>query len=139
MLLHLPCTLAFLFVQRLTAWFLCLLLLLQTFSRELQVVDYHLHKQRITQLFCVNKDRPRLQCNGKCHLRKQLGQAAERESKAPAAGFAKIKYEVVLPVRWQPASPVCVPAAALRFAPVARPLYAFAPVPGVFHPPAFQA
>lgn len=139
MLLHLLCTLAFSFVQRLTAWFLCLLLLLQTFSREVQVVDYQLHKQRITQLFCVNKNKPRLQCNGKCHLRKQLRQAAERESKAPAAGVAKVKYEVVFPLRGEITSPVYAPAPTLTFAPVARTLYAFSPVQGVFHPPAVLA
>lgn len=126
-------------MQRLTAWFLCLLLLLQTFSREVQVVDYQLHKDRITQLFCVNKDKPRLQCNGKCHLVKQLRRAAERESKAPGAGVAKIKYEVVLPFRWQVAPPRYAPATPLRFAPLARALYAFSPAYGVFHPPALQA
>jgi len=49
--------------------YLCVaLVLLQTFSRELLVVDFALNRTTITARFCVNKARPLLHCNGKCHL-----------------------------------------------------------------------
>lgn len=120
------------------AGFLTALVLLQTFSQELLVVDYQLHKERVTQLFCVNKDKPQLHCNGKCHLAKQLRKAADAESKAPNAGFAKMKFEA-LPTGWAAlVRPVLYPSPAQLFAPQQAVLYTFSPVHGVFHPPAFR-
>jgi hypothetical protein len=124
-------------MTRIFACFLCLLVMLQTFSRELLVLDYQARKAEITQLFCVNKDRPRLQCNGKCHLSNQLRKATDADSKAPAGGFAKVKYEVLAPQpRFipQPASGAFAPEQ--RFASCVASCYAFSPVSGVFHPPA---
>ncbi|MGY0392828.1 hypothetical protein ACW5R3_09765 [Bizionia sp. KMM 8389] len=37
-----------------------------------QVAYYELNVESIIQKYCVNKDKPELQCNGKCHLAKQL-------------------------------------------------------------------
>lgn len=37
-----------------------------------QVTYYELNIDYIVQNYCVNKDKPKLQCNGKCHLAKQL-------------------------------------------------------------------
>jgi hypothetical protein len=42
--------------------------LLQTFSREVLVVDFTLHRATITARFCVNKARPQLHCDGKCYF-----------------------------------------------------------------------
>jgi len=36
------------------------------------VTNYQINKEEITEAFCVNKDKPELKCNGKCHLKKQL-------------------------------------------------------------------
>lgn len=33
---------------------------------------YETHKTKITQEFCINKDKPEMECNGKCHLEKEL-------------------------------------------------------------------
>ncbi|MBD2715405.1 hypothetical protein KBK19_10190 [Microvirga sp. STR05] len=126
-------------MARVLALFLAALMLLQTFSRELVVVDYQMHKESITRLFCVNKDKPQLRCNGKCHLAKQLRKASESESKTPASGFAKVKYDVVLPFVFRVAAPTRTCPLPLRFAPAASVHYAFAPAQSVFHPPAPKA
>jgi hypothetical protein len=125
-------------VARFLAFFLVGLLLLQTFSREVVVLDYQVHKKHITELFCVNKDKPALHCNGKCHLAKQLRKASDSESKAPAAGFAKVKYDVVVPVTFwlhipTPALPIALP-----FAQIAALQYAFTAARSIFRPPIFQ-
>lgn len=126
-------------MTRFFALFLAVLVLLQTFSRELLVLNYQARKAEITQLFCVNKDKPRLLCNGKCHLRKQLGKATDTESKAPGAGFAKVKYEVLAPLLRVvvPRLVAAYPTQA-HFAPRVASCYAFSPVHGVFHPPTAQ-
>ena len=125
-------------MARLLAGLLIALVLLQTFGQELRVVEYQLQKERITELFCVNKDKPQLQCQGKCYLAKQLRRAADAESKTPNAGFFKMKFEA-LPTAWAlPARPVAYPVPAPRFAPRAAAAYAFTPAHGVFHPPALS-
>ncbi|RZK36694.1 MAG: hypothetical protein EOO57_06740, partial [Hymenobacter sp.] len=65
------------------SYLLIVLVLLQTFSREVLVVDFTLHRATITARFCVNKARPQLHCNGKCYFAKKLKQQEERESKVP--------------------------------------------------------
>jgi hypothetical protein len=81
-------------VTRFLAFFLTALMLLQTLGQEVLVVDYQLHKARITEQYCINKARPQLHCNGKCHLAKQL-RKADGDKKTPAEAQAKIKYEVL--------------------------------------------
>ena len=82
-------------MTRFSALFLVALVLLQTLGREVLVLDYTLNKARITELYCVNKAKPQLHCNGKCHLAKQLRKTDSDEKKAPAGPVAKVKYEVL--------------------------------------------
>jgi hypothetical protein len=46
----------------------------------LPVVDYVINYEYISKVLCENKDKPKLQCNGKCHLMKELAKAAETEN-----------------------------------------------------------
>lgn len=43
------------------------------------VVDYVVNYEYIATELCVNKDKPEMQCNGKCQLMKELAKAAENE------------------------------------------------------------
>ena len=52
--------------------FLC-----QTFNKTIIYANYQINKDAITKIFCINKDKPKMQCNGKCHLKKEL----EKETK----------------------------------------------------------
>ncbi|UOQ74770.1 hypothetical protein [Hymenobacter cellulosilyticus] len=126
-------------MARTLAYLLTTLILFQTFSRELVVLDYQLHKERITELFCVNKDKPKLQCNGKCHLAKKLRKANSSDSKTPAGGFAKVKYDAVMPVRAVLTAPTALRVAPARFGRAISAPYCFTPVHSIFHPPSFQA
>ena len=117
------------------SYLLILLVLLQTFSREVLVVDFTLHQATITARFCVNKARPQLHCDGKCYFAKKIKQQEERENKTPNP----LKEQVeMLPIAFQ----ILVPAAPIRWAstPVGYGPYQSAWVPasasqGVFHPP----
>ncbi len=46
----------------------------------LPVVDYIVNYEYISKVLCENKDKPKLKCNGKCHLMKQLAKAADAEN-----------------------------------------------------------
>ena len=40
-------------------------------------VEYVVNKDYIAEFLCVNKDKPALQCNGKCHLYKEVEKQQE--------------------------------------------------------------
>jgi hypothetical protein len=126
-------------MARLLAFFLVALMLLQTLGQEVLVVDYQLNKARITQLYCVNKARPQLHCNGKCHLAKQLRKADGTEKKAPAGTLAKVKFEVLPTVPFALRPPGRWRQPARRYAPQPAARYAAVPGTGVFRPPLLPA
>lgn len=47
------------------------------------VVEYVVNYDYIVKVLCENKDRPELQCNGKCHLTKELAKEAGAEKQNP--------------------------------------------------------
>ena len=124
-----------LFVKAFFSYLLISLVLLQTFSREVLVVDFTLNRATITARFCVNKARPMLHCDGKCYFAKQLKKQEERESKS--AGPLKERLEM-LPVAFQslvPLAPACWGSPPLSYGP---PQLAWAPARaalGVFQLP----
>lgn len=122
-------------MTRFLAFFLTALMLLQTLGQEVLVVDYQLHKARITEQYCVNKARPQLHCNGKCHLAKQLRKAEGGDKKAPAEAQAKVKYEVLSTAAFVLATPQRWPAAVRHLTVRAVPSCPTGNNRGVFRPP----
>lgn len=53
---------------------------IQTFSGLVIFTDYLLNMESITNRFCENKSKPKLKCNGKCHLTKQLKEQEKKEN-----------------------------------------------------------
>jgi hypothetical protein len=47
------------------------------------VVDYVVNYDYIVNVLCENKDKPEMQCNGKCHLSKELAKEAGAEDDNP--------------------------------------------------------
>ena len=45
-----------------------------------QVGNFLVHQDEVIALFCINKDKPEIKCNGKCHLSKQLLDEASSSS-----------------------------------------------------------
>lgn len=46
----------------------------------LPFIEYEINKQYITEFLCINRDKPRLQCDGKCHLAEELREATGNNS-----------------------------------------------------------
>ena len=59
-------------MKSLVAISLLTMYLLQIGVNVSKLAWYELNKGHITELFCVNKDKPELKCHGKCHLKKQV-------------------------------------------------------------------
>lgn len=67
---------------------LFLLALFMLLKPALPVIDYVVNYEYITKVLCVNKAKPKLQCNGKCHLMKELAKTSE--SQTPISSNKKI-------------------------------------------------
>lgn len=59
-------------------------ILLQAFGSGWIVISFFANREAITQKYCVNKDKPKMHCNGKCHLMKQLSDKEKKEN-SPAS------------------------------------------------------
>ncbi len=46
-------------------------------------LEYQINKKYIAENLCENRNKPEMHCNGKCHLKKQIKKAAEREPQTP--------------------------------------------------------
>ena len=43
------------------------------------VFEYVINYEYIATVLCINKDKPELKCNGKCHLMQELAKVSEKE------------------------------------------------------------
>lgn len=59
---------------------------------------FELNIDYIVETYCVNKEKPQLQCNGKCHLATQL--ATTSDTTEESASLNTI-FEVFIPVYFQ--------------------------------------
>ena len=51
------------------------------FRGYMPYLSYRMNFKYISTVLCENKNKPVLQCHGKCHLQKELKKTAEEESK----------------------------------------------------------
>ena len=59
---------------------IAVILILALFLKPvLPVIEYTFNYEYISKVLCINKDKPAMHCNGKCHLMKELAKAAETE------------------------------------------------------------
>lgn len=59
-----------------------IILLLLFLKPILPVIDYAVNYEYISQVLCINKAKPELKCNGKCHLMKELAKASDDDKPA---------------------------------------------------------
>lgn len=56
----------------------------------LPVLEYAINYDYIVKELCENRDKPKMACNGKCHLMKELAKASEKE--IPASSDKKLAH-----------------------------------------------
>lgn len=39
-------------------------------------IDFHVHQDEIIAQFCINTEKPEMECNGQCHLKEKLSQTS---------------------------------------------------------------
>ena len=58
------------------------------------VFDYVINYGYISKELCINKAKPELKCNGKCHLMKELAKASEDEKPISSDKKDNSKHEI---------------------------------------------
>jgi len=66
----------------------------QTFSKMLIVAEYELNKDYIARNLCVNRNKPKMHCNGKCHMMRKMKQEEKSEQENPERR-AENKLEII--------------------------------------------
>jgi hypothetical protein len=62
-------------MKKLIALTLLSVLFISAMRPYLPYVDYAINKSYIAKVLCENIEKPKLECNGKCHLKKELKKA----------------------------------------------------------------
>ena len=83
---------AFSMRPKLAAGILFLFCIIETMPL-LPFAEYYLNYEYISEVLCINKDRPMSQCNGQCHLKDQLKKAQQREQEKKA--LPKTEWEKI--------------------------------------------
>ncbi|MFV0606670.1 MAG: hypothetical protein ACK5NK_12590 [Niabella sp.] len=65
--------------------------LLMAFSKGLLLLNFYANQEAIIAKYCVNKNKPKLHCDGKCYLAKQIKEQEKREAGAAIMELAKIE------------------------------------------------
>ena len=70
-------------------------LLVQVFSTSMILLNYEVNTSYITEKFCENTDTPELECNGKCHLKKQIKASTDHQSESPTIPVELVPFVLV--------------------------------------------
>lgn len=72
-----------------------ILSLFMFFKQVLPVVEYVVLYDYIKNELCVNKDKPELECNGKCHLKKEMAHASDTKTEKNKVNFASAELQIM--------------------------------------------
>lgn len=118
---------------RILSFFLAFLLWGSTLRTPLVYAYYLLDQEGFIEQLCENRDKPELQCDGKCYLSQMLkaGSEAEEDKTIPVVEWKELQlfqeaHRTSLTILdAEPGSPISSPV---------HP-YGYAPVQRIFHPP----
>lgn len=124
---------------RLVTYFFLTLMLLKVCIMPLIYLDFELRRDYIVKNLCINRDRPELNCDGKCYLAKRIAAAREKEEQKAERNFIYQLCETLAePIK--PAFPVFSETLPHKLA--GKKLFHYSPalndrllISGVFHPP----
>lgn len=80
-------------LKRFSTIILLTIIFLQTFSSFVIQADYFLNKTYIARVLCINKEKPKMHCNGKCYLARQLKEQEKHDQQVPNP--KREKFEVL--------------------------------------------
>lgn len=72
---------------------LCLTYFINQWAFVFPFLEYYANYEYIVTVLCINQDKPELECNGKCHLKKSLKEQTNEEQSKSAKSFPSQKQE----------------------------------------------
>ena len=81
-------------MKNLLSIFLLAIYLLQPLQTARIYISFKINQEFITKVFCTNKEKPELKCNGKCHLKKEIKNTEEKKKKAPLTNQTKEQVQI---------------------------------------------
>ena len=112
-----------------------LLMLGQTFSKWVVVIDYNLNRNYIARNLCINKTKPKLHCNGKCQMMKKLAEEENQNSSNNSSTRSKVQELLFTDEINKPTLPV-ISYITLFYNEEPPLLKHDSPFASIFHPPA---
>lgn len=106
----------------------------------LPVVEYAVNYDYIATVLCINKDKPEMKCNGKCHLMKELAKSSQEDNEQPREKRTMVSESHVLffeEIFDFGLAPVSYPMAAIGCNAFYSDLYSHMDSHSIFHPPLF--
>ncbi|WP_179319546.1 hypothetical protein [Winogradskyella helgolandensis] len=67
-------------MQKVFSYIMTIMFLFVVSQQAVVIMHFKLNQKAITEQFCINKNKPELQCNGKCHLSKELQETENSDS-----------------------------------------------------------
>ncbi len=74
-------------MKKVISVFLLLTLCSQLMVKVGVIVTWKFNQNYISQNLCINRDKPEMECNGKCHLQKQLKSVEDNQTKETSASL----------------------------------------------------
>ena len=85
------------FLKRTLTFLMLVAVLNQTFNTVSTLVAFQMNRQYIAEMLCVNKNRPEMNCNGKCVLMQRVQSEVDKaQAKGQQMLQNLIEHEVVL-------------------------------------------
>lgn len=66
-------------LSAITAYLMAITVVLQSLSLLYVECEYNLNKAYVSNVLCVNRDKPQMHCDGKCFLKKELNRNADHQ------------------------------------------------------------
>ena len=87
-------------IKSIGAIIMVIMLFMKAMVAPILFLDYELRKDYIIQNFCINKDKPKLHCDGKCYLAKRIAAAdKQEESQNTSTSLSKIINLEINPIQ----------------------------------------
>lgn len=75
------------------------LLMVKTMALPLMCLEYKINKAFIAANLCENRDKPLMECHGKCHLSKQIERSGESpDPQSSKTGIKSVSLDIYEPV-----------------------------------------
>jgi len=71
------------FVTQISSIIVALLFVFTINFKSFVTISYFINQAEIIELFCINKEKPQLKCDGKCHLATQLTEVESDTEDSP--------------------------------------------------------